>query len=38
NTIPGFTDHSLPPKAAERVGISFDQLCQRIVEMAMARA
>ncbi len=38
NTIPGFTDHSLLPKAAERVGISFDQLCQRIIEMAMARA
>lgn len=38
NTIPGFTDHSLLPKAAKRVGISFDQLCQRIIEMAMARA
>ena len=38
NTIPGFTDHSLFPKAAERAGISFDQLCQRIIEMAMARA
>ncbi len=37
NTIPGFTDHSLLPKAAQRVGISFDQLCQRIIEMAMAR-
>ncbi|MCG3138178.1 MAG: D-alanine--D-alanine ligase [Phycisphaerae bacterium] len=37
NTIPGFTDHSLLPKAAERVGISFDQLCQRIVEMALRR-
>ncbi len=38
NTIPGFTDHSLLPKAAAQVGLSFDQLCQRIVEMAMARA
>jgi D-alanine-D-alanine ligase len=38
NTIPGFTDHSLLPKAAAQAGLSFDQLCQRIVEMAMARA
>jgi len=37
NTIPGFTDHSLLPKAAARVGIGFAELCQRIVELAMAR-
>lgn len=37
NTIPGFTDHSLLPKAAQRIGLSFADLCQRIVEMAMAR-
>ena len=37
NTIPGFTSHSLLPKAAQRVGISFDQLCERIVRMAMGR-
>ncbi|MFH0982976.1 MAG: D-alanine--D-alanine ligase [Planctomycetota bacterium] len=37
NTIPGFTGHSLLPKAAARVGISFDELCQRIVMMAMRR-
>ena len=37
NTIPGFTSHSLLPKAAQRVGISFDQLAGRIVEMAMRR-
>jgi D-alanine-D-alanine ligase len=37
NTIPGFTSHSLLPKAAARVGISFDQLCQRIVELSLAR-
>jgi D-alanine-D-alanine ligase len=35
NTIPGFTSHSLLPKAAARAGISFDQLCQRIVELSL---
>ncbi|MHC4798931.1 MAG: D-alanine--D-alanine ligase family protein, partial [Planctomycetota bacterium] len=30
NTIPGFTDHSLLPKAARKSGLSFAQLCQRI--------
>ena len=34
NTIPGFTDHSLLPKAAARVGLGFPALCQRIVELA----
>ncbi len=37
NTIPGFTSHSLLPKAAARVGITFDQLCQRIVDLAISR-
>lgn len=36
NTIPGFTSHSLVPKAAARVGIGFDELCQRIIELSMA--
>ena len=31
NTIPGFTDHSLLPKAAARQGIDFPTLCDRIV-------
>ena len=31
NTIPGFTDHSLLPKAAARIGIDFVTLCDRIV-------
>lgn len=34
NTIPGFTSHSLVPKAAQRVGIGFDELCQRIIELS----
>ena len=38
NTIPGFTDHSLLPKAARRAGLSFAQLCQRIVELAWQRS
>ena len=37
NTIPGFTSHSLLPKAAARAGISFADLCSRIVEFAMTR-
>ncbi len=37
NTIPGFTSHSLLPKSAARVGLSFDQLCQRIVELSLDR-
>lgn len=28
NTIPGFTDHSLVPKAAAHAGISFVELCE----------
>jgi D-alanine-D-alanine ligase len=31
NTIPGFTDHSLVPKAAARAGIPFDELCEQLV-------
>lgn len=34
NTIPGFTSHSLLPKAAAGVGISFGELCGRIVVAA----
>ncbi|OPX23036.1 MAG: hypothetical protein B1H04_04220 [Planctomycetales bacterium 4484_123] len=37
NTIPGFTSHSLLPKAAAAAGISFEQLCDRIVRLALAR-
>ncbi|MFH1414286.1 MAG: D-alanine--D-alanine ligase [Candidatus Omnitrophota bacterium] len=34
NTIPGLTQTSLLPKAAKSVGIDFDQLCLRLVELA----
>lgn len=37
NTIPGFTSHSLMPKAAARAGIEYDALCERIVDLAMRR-
>ncbi len=37
NTIPGFTQLSLLPKAAKEAGISFDELCRRLVEMAWKR-
>ncbi|MFN3305833.1 MAG: D-alanine--D-alanine ligase [Candidatus Kapaibacteriota bacterium] len=31
NTIPGFTETSLVPKAAKAIGIDFPELCQRII-------
>jgi D-alanine-D-alanine ligase len=34
NTIPGFTSHSLVPKAAARVGVPFEELVDRLVRMA----
>ena len=37
NTVPGFTSHSLLPKAASRVGMSFDAFCRRVVELTMRR-
>jgi D-alanine-D-alanine ligase len=36
NTIPGMTDHSLVPMAARAQGISFEDLCVRILELAHA--
>ena len=34
NTSPGMTDHSLVPMAARYAGISFEDLCLRILELA----
>ena len=34
NTSPGMTDHSLVPMAAKAVGLSYADLCVRILEMA----
>ncbi|QIK80365.1 D-alanine--D-alanine ligase [Lysobacter sp. HDW10] len=36
NTAPGMTSHSLVPKAAQQVGISFENLCWRILEMTLS--
>ncbi len=35
NTIPGFTTHSLLPKAAAKAGVSMSDLCLKIVEAAL---
>ena len=37
NTLPGMTETSLLPKAAAASGITFPQLCQRMVELALGR-
>ena len=34
NTAPGMTDHSLVPMAARQAGVSFEDLCVRILERA----
>ena len=34
NTLPGMTDHSLVPMAARHAGLSFEDLCVRILESA----
>jgi len=35
NTMPGFTSHSLLPKAAQQVAITFPDLCDRLVRLAL---
>lgn len=37
NTIPGFTERSLLPKAAAHVGMSFPELCSRITRLALVK-
>ncbi len=37
NTLPGMTETSLLPKAAAAAGLSYEQLCQRIVDLALRR-
>ncbi len=37
NTLPGMTPTSLLPKAAAAAGISYEQLCQRMIELALKR-
>ena len=38
NTAPGMTSHSLVPKGAYEVGISFEELCWRVLESSLANA
>ncbi len=38
NAIPGLTDTSLLPQAAEAAGMSFEQLVERILDLALAPA
>ena len=37
NAIPGLTDTSLLPMAAEAAGLSFERLCERLLELALER-
>ncbi len=37
NTVPGLTSLSLLPDAAKAAGISFDELCRRLVDHAINR-
>ncbi len=38
NTLPGMTELSLLPEAAKAAGLSYEQLCQRMVDLALQRA
>ena len=37
NTIPGFTDTSLFPKAAQHAGIGFKEVCSRLIELSYVK-
>ena len=37
NTLPGMTPTSLMPQEAAAVGISYDELCDRIAKLAYAK-
>jgi D-alanine-D-alanine ligase len=37
NTLPGMTETSLLPKAAAAAGLSYENLCQRMIELALQR-
>lgn len=38
NTMPGFTDHSLVPKAAKAMGLDMPALCGRLIDLALRDA
>jgi len=37
NTIPGMTERSLLPKAAKEIGLNFDNLCVKLIDLAHKR-
>jgi D-alanine-D-alanine ligase len=37
NTLPGMTDLSILPDAAKAAGISYEQLCQKMIDLALRR-
>ena len=37
NTLPGMTETSLLPKAAAAAGLSYEELCQRMIDLALPR-
>ncbi len=37
NTLPGFTNHSLVPKAAQHIGMSMEEICDKIVQISYDR-
>ena len=37
NTLPGMTPTSLLPQEAQAVGISYEQLCQRVIDLSVAK-
>ncbi|MBX6393490.1 MAG: hypothetical protein IRY96_08440, partial [Burkholderiales bacterium] len=38
NTAPGMTDHSLVPMAARHAGISYEDLCLRVLSLASTKS
>jgi D-alanine-D-alanine ligase len=38
NSLPGMTETSLFPKAAAAAGLSYAQLCQRMIDLALKRS
>jgi D-alanine-D-alanine ligase len=38
NTLPGMTESSLLPKAAAAAGISYAELCQKMIDLAIKRS
>ena len=38
NTLPGMTELSILPEAAAAAGLSYAQLCQRMMDLALKRS